>query len=224
MNTRFLLCLLLICKVCIAYGQDTTVVKHTGVNYDYWSVKLPLINMIDFYSSPNLQVAVERRMNSKESLQGTAGISVDPCEYCKAVNGFRAKAAYKRYFHLEHKFSFFLAGEFFYTQYRKTIDQSYLHVADSTIYKDHFKTFTQKYGGDIQFGLHRVAHQHFTLDIYAGIGLQQVSVSQKGRLYPNDPIYYYPAVDFHIDNSHTSEVQSGIQLAMPLNIAIGYIF
>ncbi len=224
MNARIFLCLCFIFIACHTRAQDAPMAKSLDNNYDYWSVKIPLANTIDFYSSPNFMVAVERRLNKKTSLQGTAGISIDPCANCGGVNGFRLKAAYKRYFHTEHKYSFFLAGELFYTQFRKTIDQSYLHMPDSTVYEGHFIAFTQKYGADVQFGLHKVSHQHFTLDIYAGLGLQQVVVSQKGRLYPNDPIHYYPAVDFHFDNSGASEVQNGIQGTMPINIAIGYIF
>ncbi len=212
-----------------AFAQDSMIRKHTPTPNKYWSVKLPLFNLLDPVS-PNLQVAVERRLNGKNGIQLLAGISTDltttkprPRDY-SVINGYRLRAEYRRYFHVRRKVSFFLAGDVFYTQYKHYTRDSFISQSTNIRYADNFYILKKMAGADLKWGLQFHAGKHFMFETFAGLGFKHKAVTRTGRTSPLDePVPPLPPKDFSLGDQ-TNTLGNYTTVSMPLNFVIGYSF
>lgn len=218
MKRALLFCSLsLILSTSAAHGQ-----KLNDSLYNYWAVRLPLLNLVD-QLSPNIQLAIERRFDKHNAVQLQGGISFDmdtSHKCCTELNGFRLKAEYRRYFHIKKHFSFFVAGEVFYTQYNTTVSALFHDTANTREYIDVFTLHKAMYGFCPKWGIH-LHGKHFLFNVYMGIGIKNRIVTQTGRDNLNDER------DFpHHPNVWYASQQTGNNLTVhfPLNIAVGYFF
>ena len=201
-----------------SYGQDTVLAKSTKSQFPSWTIKLPLLNLLD-PNSPNLQVGVERQLNRHIGLQFTAGVSVDPNR--SVVNGFRLKGEYRHYFGIKKRHSFFWGGDVFYTRYSSRVAETFVNGIDSSLYEDHFTIYKKMYGANAKFGFHKECKNHFMFEVYSGLGFKVRSVTQQGRTNPSDSPE--SVVDINLA-AISYEAGQATTISMPLNFAIGYMF
>jgi hypothetical protein len=225
MNPKLLAPFLLL-LVSQSYAQDATTAKTTDRNYRYWAVKLPVANVVDFFSSPNLQLGVEDRIDKYNGIQFIAGISIDNAIYSSAnetgarINGFRIKGEYRRYFRFRKSSCLYGAAELFYTQYYNDVETNFIRP-DSTIYTDAYRINTQKYGINFKLGFHKTFKKRFMFDVFAGLGLEDFITTEKGRLNPDDKRYHFPVHELHFNyDPPTGDRYTG---AMPINFVLGYM-
>lgn len=225
MMLRYLMMTLALWTTTGAYAQEKPSEGKPIEPFQYWAVKLPLANLVDIWSSPNLQVGIERRFDKHNCVQLIAAGCID-ADGSGAPNGFKTKAEYRRYFRLRprRRQSFYLAAELEYIQTSQQVDQQYMSMTTGDLYTDRFHFFQQKYGCNLKFGFHKELRRHFMFDAWAGLGIRHVIAVQKGRTNPNDPIYEVRAVDMNIHSSGRYLPYNGNDLSMPVNFAFGYRF
>ena len=209
------------------HAQQTSAKQPTDTTYRYWAFKLPLANMIDFYS-PNFVAGAEYRYSKHAAFQLLAGPSIDigfdDATSHTRLNGFRTKAEYRWYFRLKRRVSFYFAADMFYTMYSTARQDSFISLASVTGYTDHYHILNKKFGSDIKWGFQKRFRNHFLMEAFAGFGYMRNVVSQYGRRAAPDALApVRPPIDF---NLHTAAPASGIFdiLNVPMNFAIGYIF
>ena len=223
MNIRNLFLIFFLCCAGSLRAQEQTVRFNTDRKFDYWAVKLPLANLFDLYSSPNVQLGIERRFDKHNGAQLIGAVCGDPGRQLN-LNGYKAKAEYRRYFRVRPMHSFYLAAELEYIQTSIQTTWSYTSSTTGVIYQDEFYLQTKKYGGNIKFGFHKEFRRGMMFDAWAGLGIRHVKSVQKNRDNPADPIYDNPSVDFTIHSSSQYLPYDGTGFSMPINFAWGYIF
>ena len=223
----FVSLLVLICANTNA--QDTLNHNKSYDPYKSWCAKLPLLNFLDL-NAPNLEMAAERRFDWRNSVQLLAGISTDistvrprPHDY-SAINGFRIKGEYRRYFHVRRKVSFFLAGDVFYTTYKHYSQDSFISQANAAHYADNFYVQKKMAGADLKWGVQFHTGKHFMFETFAGLGFKHKSVTQTGRTMPtDDAVPPPPPIDFN-PNAESNALGSYTTVSLPVNFVVGYIF
>ncbi len=225
-NLPFVLCLALFAGT--VHAQDT-LYRKTSAPYQFWTAKLPLLNLLD-PNAPNLQLAMERRFDKHNSVQLLGGISTDfsttkpkPHDY-SFVNGFRLKAEYRRYFHVRRKVAFFLAGDVFYTSYRHYTDDSFISKTTNLGYTDNYYVRKKMAGADLKWGFQFHAGKHLLFETFAGLGFKHKTVTETGRTSPFDEHVPPPSpVDINL-SSETNALGSYTTVSLPINFVICYNF
>ncbi len=229
MTPRNVLFALLLLFSSNTFAQDTLAAKRPSAIYPFWIVKLPLLNLIDL-NSPNLSVAVERRLNGKNSVQFLAGISTDlnvanqNAQNYALVNGFRLKAEYRHYYHVRRKAAFFLAADIFYTGYRHYTNDSFISQSTNIRYSDNYYLKKKMAGADVKWGLQFHSGTHFIFETFAGIGIKSKTVTEAGRTAPGDE-HVPPPFRTDINVVAVGNVLGAYTtISAPVNFVVGYIF
>ena len=225
-NFLFILLLLLLDNA--VHAQDTLSRKVYEPN-KYWIAKIPLLNLIDL-NSPNLSVAVERRLNGKNGVQLLAGISTDlnvanqNAQNYALVNGFRLKAEYRHYYHVRRKAAFFLAADIFYTSYRHYTNDSFISQSTNIRYSDNYYLKKKMAGADVKWGLQFHKGKHFMFETFAGLGIKSKTVTEAGRTAPGDE-HAPPRFRTDINIVAVGNMPGAYTtLSAPINLVVGYIF
>jgi hypothetical protein len=205
-----------------AYAQKKEA-KPAKENYNYWEVKIPMLNLIDPFS-PNIQAGIEHRFDKHNSVSLTGGVSFD-LDYdhncCSDLNGVRVKADYIRYFMVRKKCSFFTGAELFYNGYNNNVKGTFWDSLITGTYTDYYKIHKVMYGLNLKIGFHCRFHKHLTFDFYTGLGLKHRTVTETDRDHPTDKMER--AVDFSLWRA-SERTGDNTTLSLPLNLSIGYIF
>ncbi len=224
-NFLFILLLLLLDNA--VHAQDTLSRKVYEPN-KYWIAKIPLLNLIDL-NSPNLSIALERRLNGKNSVQFLAGISTDisttalkPHDY-SVVNGFRLAAEYRHYYHVRRKASFFLAADVFYTGYRHYTDDSFISQSTNIHYSDSYYLKKKMEGANAKWGV-QYHSGHFMFEAFAGLGFKYKTVTEVGRTAPGDEHVPPPRLTDMNLGAVGNMLGAYTTISTPANFVVGYIF
>lgn len=114
----------------------------------------------------------------------------------------------------------YMAAELFYSHYSLPAHGYFEDTAGVNEYLDYYLMRKQMFGIAGKFGLQVRFLRHFLFDMNAGLGLQLINASQRGRTNENDR---YAAVDLTVGGVE-SRLGTRVAATFPFHVCIGYYF